>query len=45
MNIELDEVVVQDISDDALELAAGGLLGGDSYKYSMNPMTSNGSCC
>jgi hypothetical protein len=24
MNIELDEVVVQDISDDALELAAGG---------------------
>jgi hypothetical protein len=24
MNIELDEVVVQDISDDALEQAAGG---------------------
>jgi hypothetical protein len=24
MNIELDEVVVLDISDDALELAAGG---------------------
>ena len=24
MNIELDEVVVQDVSDDALELAAGG---------------------
>ena len=23
MNIELDEVVVQDVSDDALELAAG----------------------
>jgi hypothetical protein len=27
MNIELDEVVVQDVSDDALELAAGGALG------------------
>ena len=24
MNIELDEVVVQDVSDDALEQAAGG---------------------
>ncbi|WP_445779117.1 hypothetical protein [Shewanella sp.] len=24
MNIELDEVVVQHVSDDALELAAGG---------------------
>jgi hypothetical protein len=24
MNIELDEVVLQDVSDDALELAAGG---------------------
>ena len=28
MNIELDEVVGQDISDDALELAAGGAQGG-----------------
>jgi hypothetical protein len=28
MNIELDEVVVQDVSDDALELAAGGAQGG-----------------
>ena len=27
-NIELDEVVVLDISDDALELAAGGAQGG-----------------
>jgi hypothetical protein len=27
MNIELDEVVVQDVSDDALELAAVGELG------------------
>jgi hypothetical protein len=24
MNIEFDEVVVQDVSDDALEMAAGG---------------------
>ncbi len=29
MNIELDEVVVQDVSDDALELAAGGAQGGE----------------
>jgi len=28
MNIELDEVVVQDVSDDVLELAAGGAMGG-----------------
>jgi hypothetical protein len=27
MNIELDEVVVQDVSDDALEQAAGGAQG------------------
>jgi hypothetical protein len=27
MNIELDEVVVQDVSDDALELTAGGAQG------------------
>jgi hypothetical protein len=27
MYIELDEVVVQDVSDDALELAAGGAQG------------------
>jgi hypothetical protein len=30
MNIELDEVVVQDFSDDALEQAAGGAQGGPS---------------
>jgi hypothetical protein len=30
MNIELEEVVVQDVSDDALELAAGGAQGGAS---------------
>jgi len=29
MNIELEEVVVQDVSDDALELAAG-VQGGDN---------------
>jgi hypothetical protein len=28
MNIELDEVAVEHISDDALELAAGGAQGG-----------------
>ena len=33
MNIELDEVVVQDVSDDALEMAAGGAQGGPAvYK-------------
>jgi hypothetical protein len=30
MNIELDEVVVQDVSDDALEMAAGGAQGGNA---------------
>jgi hypothetical protein len=36
MNIELDEVVVQDVSDDALELAAGGAGGrfpSKNYSY------------
>ena len=31
MNIELDEVVVQDFSDEALELAAGGAQGGQTH--------------
>jgi len=31
MNIELDEVVGLDVSDDALELAAGGAQGGASW--------------
>jgi hypothetical protein len=31
MNIELDEVVVQDVSDEALELAAGGAQGGGTF--------------
>jgi hypothetical protein len=40
MNIELDEVLVQDVSDDALELAAGGAQGGQfTGFFSINP------CC
>ena len=31
MNTELDEVVGQDVSDDALELAAGGAQGGGTW--------------
>ena len=34
MNIELDEVVVLDVSDDALEMAAGGAQGGPNASYS-----------
>jgi hypothetical protein len=30
MNIELEEVVVKDVSDDALELAAGSAQGGST---------------
>jgi hypothetical protein len=33
MNIELDEVVIQDVSDDALEMAAGGAQGGWTIRY------------
>ena len=33
MNIELEEVVVMDVSDDALELAAGGAQGGPTTTY------------
>jgi hypothetical protein len=33
MNIELDEVVVQDVSDDALELAAGSAQGGRNLTW------------
>ena len=40
MNIELDEVVVLDVSDDALELAAGAAQGGASY-----PGGGNSACC
>ena len=42
MNIELEEVVVQDVSDDALELAAGGALGNlTGYKSVTGPLV----CC
>jgi hypothetical protein len=34
MNIELDEVVLQDVSDDALEMAAGGARGEHTHRYS-----------
>ena len=33
MNIELEEFVVQDVSDDALELAAGGAQGGPTQSW------------
>ena len=33
MNIELDEVVVLDVSDEALELAAGGTQGGNPTQF------------
>ncbi len=35
MNIELDELVVQDVSDDALEQAAGGAQGGTNNSISI----------
>ena len=35
MNIELDEVVLQDVSDDALELAAGGAGGTHSFVFTV----------
>ena len=36
MNIELDEVVVLDVSDDALEMAAGGAQGGMVSRMGMH---------
>jgi hypothetical protein len=42
MNIELDEVVVLDVSDDALELAAGGSQGGC---YNAESYTGNSIVC
>ena len=44
MNIELDEVVVQDVSDDALELAAGGAQGGIGG-FCTSPAAPAGSWC
>jgi len=41
MNIELDEVVVQDVSDDALEMAAGGAQGNTRSRGEL----SHGCCC
>ena len=41
MNIELEEVAVQDVSDDALEMAAGGAQGGPS----MVPQAASGPAC
>ena len=41
MNIELDEVVVQDVSDDELEMAAGGAQGG---LYRMSVCANTHSC-
>jgi hypothetical protein len=37
MNIELDEVVVQDVSDEALELAAGGVALGPTHVGTQGP--------
>ena len=41
MNIELDEVVVLDVSDDALEMAAGGAQGGLVGSYGCPKPTTN----
>ena len=45
MNIELDDVVVQDVSDDELELAAGGAQGGLQHELAGNPTATTVSCC
>ena len=45
MNIELDEVVVQDVSDDALELAAGGAQGGYDMADIAGPTSVYASYC
>ena len=37
MNIELEEVAVQDVSDDALEMAAGGAQGGPTAAVTPYP--------
>jgi hypothetical protein len=44
MNIELDEVVVMDVSDEALEMAAGGAQGGNNRKIWMTHKITLGHC-
>jgi hypothetical protein len=44
MNIELDEVVVLDVSDEALELAAGGAQGGTNSIPGVSVCCSVGWC-
>ena len=44
MNIELDEVVVLDVTDDALEMAAGGEQGG-VVNSCFNSQWRAGGCC
>ena len=48
MNIELDEVVVQDVADDALGMAAGGAQGGrnlwrrtDGWKCALSTLSND----
>jgi predicted lipoprotein with Yx(FWY)xxD motif len=49
MNIELDEVVLQDVSDDALEMASGGvqagLAGATFYTFGNHCKTGVSRCC
>ena len=44
MNIELEEVVGLDVSDDALELAAGGAQGGMNITNLKEPTKKSGVC-
>ena len=44
MNIELEEVVVQDVSDEALELAAGGAQGGEPTPWVFSGGGYGGGC-
>ncbi len=45
MNIELDEVVVMDVSDDALEQAAGGAEGGPPVRRTIPELLLRGDWC
>ena len=47
MNIELDEVVLMDVSDEALELAVGGAQGGELLACTAwrTPNSTTGFCC